>query len=331
MGQLSNRCRRGVTAFVVVSIAYASHVLAAGLQWGPLQPGAGPWAIDYLDTLWGTTYDPGIAFGYNQNASGVPFLAGEPGLSLEVEGNYYVASNGHNQMEVYIQYIDGFNQTVLRPMMFTINRATRRVDGAWIGGAPTINFGDANTNKINAQISTNALYLYGVNPAYGTVVNLQTAAGSNQPGVLDLGYNGIANVLQIFPTSATSVLFQIGGTNGFNYYKAPLGGNAAGSIAVGGIDDNSAIGVFDSKNASSNVKALVARGSATMGVDVFEVQDQKKSVVHGVNNTGVVYMALAPAPSANPANGVDLYVDQADNRLKYRDASGVVHVILTSP
>jgi hypothetical protein len=331
MGQLSNRCRRNVTAFVVASIAYASHVLAAGPQWGPLEPGTGPWAIDYYDSLWGATYDPGIYFGYNQNAGGVPFLAGEPGLSLGIEGNYWVASTGSNEMEVYFQYIDGFGQTFLRPMFFSINRATRRVDAAWIGGAPTINFGDANTNAINAQITTNGLYVYGVNPTHGTVLNLQTAAGSGQPGVLELGYNGINNVLQIFPTGATSVLFQINGTNGFRYYQAPLGGSAAGSITVGGIDDNSAIGVFGSQNASDNVKALVARGSATMGVDVFEVQAQNKSVVHGVNNTGVVYMALAPAPGANPVNGVDLYVDQADGHLKYRDASGVVHVILTSP
>jgi len=65
--------------------------------------------------------------------------------------------------------------------------------------------------------------------------------------------------------------------------------------------------------------------------NVFEVQAQSQNAVHGVDKTGVVYMASAPAPGSNPAYGVFLYVDNADNKLKYRDASGVVHVILTSP
>jgi len=89
--------------------------------------------------------------------------------------------------------------------------------------------------------------------------------------------------------------------------------------------------VFDSENASNNVSALIARGKATMQSEVFDVRAQNHSVVHGVDKTGVVYMAPAPAPGAIPAYGVFLYVDQADNKLKYKDVSGVVHVILTSP
>jgi hypothetical protein len=330
MSQLSRRCPKSVTAVMVASIAYASHALAAGPRWGPLDPGNGPWAIDYYDALWGVTPGPVILFGYNQTAGGVPLLAGEPGLSLGIEGNYWI-NDGINYMEFYLQYIDGLGGPSLRPLYFGFNRQTRRLGNAFIGGAPTINFGDANNNNINAQISTNSVSVFGVDPTQGTVVNLKTTAGSGQPGVMELGYNGIDHVLSIFPVNQTSAVLQINGTSGFHYYQTPLGGSPAGSIAVGGIDDNSAIGVFGSENASDNVRALIARGKATMYYDVFEVQAQDQSVLHGVDKTGVVYMAQAPAPGAIPAKGVYLYVDQADNKLKYRDASGVVHVILTSP
>jgi hypothetical protein len=334
MSQLSRGCHRHITALVVASIAYASHALAqvspAGLQWGPLDSGNGPWAIstyDYDRQVTGSP-NPVIYFGYNQAAGGFPFLAGEPGLSLGIEGNYLV--NGTNKMEFYLQYIDGAG-TVLRPLFFQFDRQTRALSNAWIGGAPVINFGSANDNTINAQISRNTLAVFGVDPTQGTNIHLRTAAGSGQSGQLHFGFDGNDNMLSIFPVNRTSAVLQINGTTGFQYYQRPMGGSAAGSIAVGGIDDNSAIGVFGSENASDNVSALVARGKATMHYDVFEVQAQDHSVVHGVDKTGVVYMAPAPAPGANPGNGVYLYVDQADNKLKYRDAAGVVHVILTSP
>lgn len=130
-------------------IAYASHVVAAGPHWGPLDPGNGPWAIDYYDALWGVTPDPSIYFGYNQSAGGVPFLAGEPGLSIGIEGNYWI-NDGKNYMEFYLQYIDGVGGPPLRPLYFGFDRQNRMLGAALIGGAPTINFGNANDNIINA-------------------------------------------------------------------------------------------------------------------------------------------------------------------------------------
>src|SRR2546430_1209848 len=85
MSQLSRGCRKDITAFVVASVAYVSHALGqvppAGLQWGPRDPGNGPWAIstyDYDPQIAGTP-NPVILFGYNQAAGGFPFLAGQPG------------------------------------------------------------------------------------------------------------------------------------------------------------------------------------------------------------------------------------------------------------
>ncbi|MEQ1801421.1 MAG: hypothetical protein ABL989_05830 [Gammaproteobacteria bacterium] len=299
------------------------------LLWSADHPENGPFAIDYGDNLWGSTWDPVILFGYNQTKDGVPYLFGEPGLSLGIEGNYWVA-DGDNKMEIYIQYIDGLGGPPIRPLFFSFNRQTRKLDNTFLGGTPMINFGDANTREINAEITRNSFALFGPDPTQGTVLRLLTQPESRQPGVIQFGYDGVPNTFSIFPVTKTQAYFQIGGTNGFRYYRNPLGGNASGSIAVGGVDDNSAIGVFGSQNASGNVKALVARGKGSMSVPVFEVQSQDGAPVHSVDKEGVVYLSDAPAP-ATPAGGVFLYVDQADNKLKYRDASGTVHVIATEP
>lgn len=318
--------------FVVASaglLLQGPPALAEDLLWSAEHPENGPFAIDYGDNLWGSTWDPVIFFGYNQTKDGVPYLFGEPGLSLGIEGNYWVA-DGDNKMEIYFQYIDGLGGPPIRPLFFSFNRQTRKLDNTFLGGAPIINFGDANTGEVNAEITQNSFALFGPDPTQGTVLRLLTERDSRQPGVIQFGYDGVPNILSIFPVTRTQAYFQIGGINGMRYYRNPLGGSASGSITVGGIDDNSAIGLFASQNASGNVKALVARGKAGMSAPVFEVQSQDGAAVHSVDKEGVVYLSEAPAP-ATPASGVFLYVDQADNKLKYRDASGTVHVIATEP
>jgi hypothetical protein len=327
---LENSLRR-IRTVLTLSILLSLQPLvtrAEGLVWAPLHPENGPWSIDYGDNLWGSTWDPTILFGYNQTKDGVPYLIGEPGLSLGIEGNYWV--DGQNKMEVYIQYIDGLGGPQIRPLFFSFDRQTGLLDNTFLGGAPMMNFGDANTREINAQISRNSFALFGVDASQGTSLSLQTQPNSGQPGVIQWGFDGQPNVLSIFPVTATQAYFQIGGTNGMRYYRNPLGGSASGSIAVGGVDDNSAIGVFGSENASGNVKALVARGKDSMSAPVFEVQAQDGTAVHGVDKRGVMYLKNAPTPSA-PVDGVSLFVDEADNKLKYRDASGNVHVIATEP
>jgi hypothetical protein len=329
MHNLSVRCGQFLTAVSIALLLQGSPPQAAGPVWNALHPENGPWSIDYGDNLWGSTWDPVILFGYNQTKDGVPYLFGEPGLSLGIEGNYWVA-DGNNKMEMYIQYIDGIGGPPLRPLFFSFNRQTRKLDNTFLGGTPMINFGDANTNEINAEITRNGMALFGVDPTQGTVLRLLTQANSLQPGVIQFGYDGVPNTFSIFPVTKTQVYFQIGGVNGIHYYRNPLGGSPSGSIAVGDIDDNSAVGIFGSQNASGNVKALVARGKASMSAPVFEVQAQDGTPLHSVDKEGVVYLSEAPVP-ATPANGVFLYVDQADNKLKYRDASGTVHVIATEP
>jgi hypothetical protein len=328
MFRISGGVNRWLVAASAVLLCQVTTARAEGLLWSGQHVGNGPWSIDYGDNLWGSTWDPVIVFGYNQNKDGVPYLTGEPGLSLGIEGNYWVA-NGNNKMEIYFQYIDGEGGLPIRPLFFSFNRQTRQLDNAFIGGTPVINFGDANTMEVNAQITRNGMSLFGPDTSQGTVLRLQTEANSRQPGVIQFGYDGLDNVFSIFPVNRTQTYFQIGGTNGLRYYRNPMGGSAAGSIAVGGIDDNSAIGVFGSENASGSVKALVARGKSSMAVPVFEVQSQDGAAVHSVDTAGVVFLGEAPAP-ATPANGVYLYVDRADNKLKYRDASGVVRVIATT-
>lgn len=314
--------------FLVV-LGRASAPRAEGPVWNALHSGNGPWLIDYGDNLWGSTWDPTIFLGYNQTKDGEPVLVGEPGLSLGIEGNYWVA-NGDNKMEMYIQYIDGFGGPPIRPLFFSFNRQTGKLDNTLLSGAPMISFGDANTGVINAEITRNSLAVFGTDPTQGTTLRLLTQPNSGQPGVVQIGFDGQPNTFSIFPVTTNQAYFQIGGTNGIRYYRNPMGGNASGSIAVGGVDDNSAIGVFGSEKASGNVKALVARGKDSMSAPVFEVQKQDGTAVHGVDEQGVVYLRDAPQPQL-PVNGVFLYVDEADNKLKFRDASGVVRVIATEP
>lgn len=326
------RCYFFALAAASIFFPLATPAVGDPIVWQASQPENGPGFINYDDSsaLWGSTYDPVMIFGYNQTTGGVPVVAGEPGLSLAIEGNYWVA-DGNNKMEVYLQYIDGFGGPPLRPLFFSFNRQTQKLDNAFIGGAPIINFGDANNNTINAQITTNALALFGADNTQGTVLNLKSQAGSQQPGVIQLGFNGVDKILSVFPVTETQVYFQIKGTNGIRYYRNPLGGSASGSIAVGGVDDNSAIGIFGSEMASNGVSALVARGKFMMTANIFEVQAQDKTILHAVDKDGIVYMANAAAPASNPVNGVYLYVDQADGKLKYRDAAGVVRIINTIP
>lgn len=329
MHKFARRCGQFLTRASVALLLQGSLAMADGPVWSALHPENGPWSIDYGDILWGSTWNPGIVFGYNQAIGGIPYLYGEPGLSLAIEGNYWVA-DGNNKMEMYIQYIDGIGGPPLRPLFFSFNRQTRKLDNAFLGGTPIINFGDANTGAVNAEITRNSMALFGVDPTQGTALRLLTQAGSQQPGVIQFGFDGAPNVFSIFPVTKTQAYFNIGGVNGIHYYRNPMGGRPSGSLTVGNIDDNSAVGLFASQKASSNVKALVARGKASMSVPVFEVQSQDGAAVHSVDLEGVVYLRDAPVPSW-PSNGVFLYVDQADNKLKYRDASGTVHVIVTEP
>lgn len=329
IGKSSHRIRALLTLLFLFLLGRTPALRAEGIVWNALHPENGPWSIDYGDNLWGSTWDPTILFGYNQTKDGVPFLIGEPGLALGIEGNYWV-TDGDNKMEMYIQYIDGLGGPPIRPLFFSFSRQTGKLDNTLLSGSPTINFGDANTGVINAEITQNSLAVFGTDTTQGTTLRLLTQPNSGQPGVIQIGFNGQANTLSIFPVTPTQAYFQIGGTNGLRYYRTPMGGSASGSIAVGSVDDNSAIGVFGSENASGNVKALVARGKASMSVPVFEVQKQDGTAVHGVDERGVVYLRDAPRPTT-PENGIFLFVDQADNKLKFRDASGVVHVIATEP
>jgi hypothetical protein len=106
--------------------------------------GKGPIVVDYGEGTFDGTVNPIGCFGYNLETGGNLILAGENGLSLNIEGNYDLGAR--NDMEVYLQYVSADGLTAKRPLFFAFDRSNNAMTGAFLKGAPlTIQWEDDTT------------------------------------------------------------------------------------------------------------------------------------------------------------------------------------------
>lgn len=235
----------------------------------------GRMGVSYAENLYnGAVVDPTMVWGYNISGGGTLPKSGEPGLGWSVEG-YYDDLSGAIKMEAYLQYIfaDGVNYN--RPLFFQINRTTNLVS-AWVAATPLFQivdrYGSQSTTNI-LDVSTNFLRLYAPTAAANII---RANAATSQTAQLQLGYNAVDAVVTLAPASASVAELGVGSAV-YRFYANLNGGAAGGGFVVGGVQENSAVGLFAVGTSDIAAKGLVVRGKASQTGNLFEAQDQNSA------------------------------------------------------
>ncbi len=110
----------------------------------PADPAKGPWRMFCKDATFVTTDDSLLSLGYNTTL--VPGtngpVAAEPQFHMNFEQDYWNAGTSSHCAEWYVEYNSPGNTFFVRPLGFSLNRATGASNGGWeIGAAGDPNYG----------------------------------------------------------------------------------------------------------------------------------------------------------------------------------------------
>jgi hypothetical protein len=280
---------------VVASYTAGSSVSAVVVN--NADAGRGPNLFNFADPLFNGTRDPVMALGYNLKADGTLSTAGENGFSFNIEGNYNDGS-GQNKMEAYLQYVSSSGATVVRPIFFQMNRTTDKIVTSRIKGDTFELLADDGAAEAGTQMygfTKNTMTMYA--PTALTNTTLSMRATASRAAILALGYNAVADVVQIFPETANQLGILVNGGLIAHFYRTPLGGTGA-AFAVG-VNDNSAVGVFDVGSSPNGLKGVVIRAKATSSANMLEIQDSASANLFSVSQTGTVNMVAKAATSTS--------------------------------
>jgi hypothetical protein len=262
-------------------------------------PNRAPFTWQVAQSIFAGTPEPVLTIGYNQTPSGTLIRPGEPGLAWNMEADYNDGS-GANKMEVYLQYISADAATIKRPLFMQINRSTNMVSGLQINADRT-NFQKDDGSTSLAAIFSNRFVVFSADGANDSSVNVK--AGSGRNSFLGLGQNGNDDVFRIATTGPNTSRFVLNGRDIAYMYSNPGGGPGA-SIAVGGVDDTSGIGVFAVTNSPSNRMALVARAKSNQNASIFEMQDASSNPLSRFDKSGFFMTRKVTEPAnADLVNG----------------------------
>lgn len=283
--------------------------------------GRGPTVVDYKENTFSGTVDPTLYIGYNQDANGNSLLAGEPGLSWCVEGNYNDGT-GQNKMEAYLQFLKAAGGSSIRPIFAQLNRSTETVS-ALSFNSPDTTFYDGASEVMD--VAKNAVTIWAPNAVDNT---LRLKADATHQSKLALGSNGTDDRLVVQTAATTRGEIMVGGTMALRIYSINSG--AAGALAVGGVNDNSATLIADNVNSYVNQPAFIARAKSGQTVDIVQVQSSTPAVLGGWDKNGYWFTKnnAAPADGDLAAGQMMIWFDSTAGAsklmVKAKNASGTV-------
>ena len=173
-------------------------------------------------------------------------------------------------------------------------------------------------------------------PKSGTATALfrvrATGGGGTQAAGISLGRNGTDDYLQLLtnPSTADNAYLFLNTRVVMRLYSNPVGTTSGACLAVGGTDDNSAIGSFIVGDASTLTKGIVARGKASQSGNLLEVQDSSANPLSGFTENGYFFTRKTSAPAdAELSNGeLALWFDSTNGAaklmVKAKEAGGTV-------
>lgn len=293
-----------------------------------------PSGIDYWEQDFSGTKDPILWFGYG-HAGGVLSTAGEPGIAFGVEGNYNDGS-GANKQEAYVSCLRAAGGGLYdRPLMIVKNRTTDAIATSLSGTSVTLGQAKSDGSGGADAILTataNQVLVSAIGTADDTVLRVKAATG--RASILSLGRAAVDDVVTLKPGTATrlDITFTVEtATPVARIYAKPGGGAAGGSIAVGGVDDNSAVGVFAVNTSGIATKGVVARARAGQTGNLFEAQASDGTTIYSTfseNGYFTTLKAAAPADAELAASEMALWFDATNGAaklmVKAKQADGTV-------
>lgn len=155
--------------------------------------------IDYQESTFNATRDPSLYVGLNQGADGNQVVAGQAAISMGFE-NHYNDGTADIKTEAYIQIVPtAGGVTRYRPLFVQHNQTSNYIATTLAGDQVDVAYSD-NTTRI-ARFVRNALTIETSDPATDTFLVLAAATG--RASKIQMGRNGVANVLELSMVSAS--------------------------------------------------------------------------------------------------------------------------------
>jgi hypothetical protein len=208
----------------------------------------------------------------------------------------------------------GFNGTGLG--VYTGSSGTATEDPAmaasWVEASTLSGFEIRRASWATSSFDDMAVFLpsrLNLTPERGTDYILALQAGVGNSGQLIQYSNNV--VASLFSPGTNFFQFGLYDSGGANLttcmylYRTPNGGNAGGSISVGGANDNGAVGTFSNTANSNNVKGIVIRANAAQAANLLEFQQSNGTTVTAFldQSSNFVPYGAQTAPATTDTNG----------------------------
>lgn len=282
-----------------------------------------PFKLVYGGAVMNARFDPTMFFGYNVQDGGGRPLAGEPQLHFAIEGDY--DNGGARFVEAYLNYTSDDGGTAIRPWMVAINRVTDAV--TWSFVATTSSF-LLPTGEQLLFIDTGSI-LMAARTGVSNVFQIKAAASQGATLIWGANNNQTAFSIGTGGANDTSATFTLTGRTIMIMYSTPNGG-AGAAISVGGVADNTAVGLFAVNTSPASVIALVARARASQSGSIFEAQDTNSAILSRFNKDGyfMTRKVAAPADGDLASSELSLWLDATNGAgklmVKAKTANGTV-------
>ncbi|MEA2495169.1 MAG: hypothetical protein QOJ29_3080 [Thermoleophilaceae bacterium] len=293
--------------------------------------GHGPWTWETGGQSFNGNFDPVSYFGYNVSNYGRPIKTDEPVTAWVLEADYDTGTM--RTMEHYLEARSANQVVSMRPLFFQTKRDATTPEEflqiAEIWGNP-LKIGTPRNDSTSylapgvtmAEFRKNETFLYSTKAGSDNVLHIQAPAGRNSK--IMLGSNGQNDTYRIETTQANRMDIAVAGQDLVRFYGFPGGG---GGMAVGGVYDNSASGLF-AATPNTTQRAVVARAGAGQSQPIIEVQDSGSGKLGGFDKSGYFFTKKTSAPSDSDVGTGQafLWFDQSPGNprliVKARDANG---------
>jgi hypothetical protein len=296
--------------------------------------GHGPFVWELGGQTFNGTWDPVSYFGYNVQNLNTPIVSGEPTAAYVLEGDYNDGSK--HTMEQYLE-LHSSGGVNMRPLFFQVKRDATTPEtfltGSELVGNPLrikVPMTGQGTPEQPAatmmKVAPNSTTIYAPNGSSDNILGVQAPAGYNSK--LWLGRASSNRLFQITTATDYRADIYVNDATPLIMYSNPKGIPGSGSITVGGVYDNSAVGLFCVNRNDPGVKGLVSRARTAQTASLFEVQGADSSLFSGFDKNGyfLTQKNVAPAGTDIANNQLFMWFDPTPGAARLvinaRDAAG---------